>query len=193
MSHGIGTQNHGCAAVENGRRCGGKVEASAPLGLCRQHLLAAYEWVVGEVGVTDALPAPCVACGSRLGVRYPSAWLCAVCEWRMGEHPDDDLLAARVDVVYYIRFRDRIKIGTSGNPRGRLGQLRYDELLAFERGDRSLEQRRHAQFAAHRVGGEWFAAHDALEQHVRVLSAGVGDPWDQHRRWVSEKIALGRW
>ncbi|PPG99701.1 ATPase, partial [Rathayibacter sp. AY1H3] len=30
----------------------------------------------------------------------------------------------RVDVVYYIRFGERIKIGTSGNPRQRLHRLR---------------------------------------------------------------------
>ena len=43
-----------------------------------------------EFGVTDVLPSPCLACGSRLGVRYPSGWLCAICEWRVGELPDGD-------------------------------------------------------------------------------------------------------
>ena len=41
-----------------------------------------------NTGVTDALPSPCRLCGSRLGVRYPSAWLCAVCDWRHGELVD---------------------------------------------------------------------------------------------------------
>jgi hypothetical protein len=186
-----------CAIVDTaGRGCDTTVDASAPLNLCTRHLLTAYEWVVGEVGVTDVLPSPCMACGSRLGVRYPSGWLCAVCEWKAGDRPDDDWLTVRVDVVYYIRSRDRIKIGTSANPRGRLAQLRYDELLAFERGDRRLEQRRHAQFGARRAGGEWFESHDALTEHIRGLSAGVEDPWAQHRLWLSEKIALGgrsRW
>ena len=35
---------------------------------------------------------------------------------------------------------DRIKIGTSGNPRGRLGQIWHDELLAFERGGALVNQ-----------------------------------------------------
>jgi hypothetical protein len=131
-----------------------------------------------------------MACGSRLGVRYPSGWLCAICEWRVGESPDGHA-PARVDVVYYLRFRDRIKIGTSANPRSRLAQLRYDDLLAFEPGDRDVEQRRHLQFAVDRFpGSEWFAASPALDAHVAVLAAGVDDPWHRYARWVSQSIAL---
>jgi hypothetical protein len=159
------------------------------LPLCHEHLVAAYERVAADVGVTDALPGPCAACGSRLGVRYPSGWLCAVCEWRWGEVPEGNA-AVRVDVVYYLRWRDRIKIGTSANPRGRLAQLRHDELLAFERGDRTLEQRRHREFATSRLGGEWFAADDALIAHVAQVAAGVDDPWSLLARWRSEAAAL---
>jgi len=171
-------------------RCGRPIVVAAGLGLCEEHLLRASEWVAGEAGVTDVLPSPCPACGSRLGVKWPSGWLCAVCEWRLHEHPDPDARPVRVDVVYYIRSRGRIKIGTSANPRSRLGQLHYEELLAFERGDRRLEQQRHQQFAAHRAGREWFDEHDALLAHIDVLRAGATDPWDQHRRWLSEAAAL---
>ncbi len=123
------------------------VDPGTPLGLCREHLLEAHDWVARDVGVTDLLPSPCRACGSRVGVRYPSGWICAECEWRVGDVPDDELDRPRVEVVYYIRWRDQIKIGTSINPRMRLAALPHDEVLAFERGGRSLEQRRHAQFA----------------------------------------------
>lgn len=185
-----------CAIIsESGLACAEPVVPGAPVNLCAQHLLDAHDWVAREVGITDTLPSPCLACGSRLGVRYPSGWLCAICEWRVGEIPDRDASEAvvRVDVVYYLRFRDRIKIGTSGNPRQRLAGLRYDELLAFERGDRALEQRRHAQFASHRLSRtEWFEVHDALAEHIRILSAGVDDPWSRHRLWLSERLALGR-
>lgn len=141
-------------------------------------------------GATDLLPSPCRACGSRLGVRWPSGWLCAICEWTWGEEPSGTV-DTRVDVVYYLRWRDRIKIGTTGNPRSRLAALTFDELLAFERGDRIREQRRHAQFAEHRFeGSEWFSAHDALLDHVASVSAGVDDPWALYARWVSEKVAL---
>ncbi|GAB3143563.1 GIY-YIG nuclease family protein [Marisediminicola antarctica] len=185
-----------CAiASETGGACSAPVAPGAPLNLCTQHLLAAHDWVAREVGVTDTLPSPCLACGSRLGVKYPSGWLCAICEWKVGEILDDESsgIGARVDVVYYLRFRDRIKIGTSGNPRQRLAALRYDELLAFERGDRVLEQRRHAQFAAHRIlRSEWFEVHDALVAHIRILRDGVEDPWSQHTLWLSQRLALGR-
>ncbi|TPW76670.1 GIY-YIG nuclease family protein [Schumannella soli] len=146
------------------------------------------------------MPAPCVACGSRLGVRYPSGWLCAVCEWRHGEFPDDlgerGGRPLRLDVVYYLRVAeagggDRFKIGTSGNLGQRMQQLWHDELVAIERGDRHRERARHAQFAATRFGTtEWFARSDELDAHVAALSAGVDDPWLLHARWRSEALAL---
>ncbi|MEF2977110.1 GIY-YIG nuclease family protein [Subtercola sp. YIM 133946] len=179
------------ARLEGEQACTEPAAAGSSLNLCLRHLFAAYDEVAGEVGVTDALPSPCLACGSRLGVRYPSGWLCAVCEWKAGDVADGDLVAPRVDVVYYVRAGTRIKIGTSAGPRARLAQLHIDELLGFERGDRSLEQRRHAQFAAFRVpGSEWFDTHAALLEHIAVVSAGVDDPWRLYHRWVSEAAAL---
>jgi hypothetical protein len=178
--------------LEPGVPCGEPVAQGSPLPLCLGHLLDAHDFIADDVGVTDLLPSPCVACGSRLGVRYPSGWLCAICEWRVGDAADpEDVAAVRVDVVYYLRFRDRIKIGTSANPRQRLASLRHDELLAFEPGDRALEQHRHAQFAAHRLErSEWFAVNDALADHIAVLSAGVEDPWSLYALWRSQRLAL---
>jgi hypothetical protein len=171
--------------------CALPTEAGAPVALCAAHLGLAHDWVAREDGVVDALPSPCPVCGSRLGVRLPSAWLCAACEWRHGEVPDGELGPPRVEVVYYIRFGDRLKIGTSANPRQRLHRVRHEELLAFERGGRSLEQHRHAQFAAERLERtEWFARSPALDRHVETVRAGEPDPWATHRRWVSEALAL---
>ena len=113
----------------------------APLGLCREHLLEAHDWVAGDVGATDLLPVAVPRVRIAVGVRYPSGWICAECEWRVGDVPDDELDRPRVEVVYYIRWRDQIKIGTSVNPRLRLASIPHDEVLAFERGGRSLEQR----------------------------------------------------
>ncbi|MGW8433363.1 MULTISPECIES: GIY-YIG nuclease family protein [Curtobacterium] len=175
------------------------------LPLCPEHLGLAAEAVEAGAasgaasglvsGVEDVLPGPCPACGSRLGVRYASGMLCAVCEWRWGEVPDGDLAPPRVDVVYYLRqrddFGDRIKIGTTANPRQRLAAVPHQELLAFERGDRTLERRRHAAFAADRFAGtEWFRTTPALLDHVDVVAAGVPDPWVLHARWRSEALAL---
>lgn len=182
-----------CGAALNGaKRCSAPVDVGAPVNLCTGHLLAAHEWVAHEFGVTDTLPSPCRACGSRLGVKYPSGWLCAICEWKVGDTPDDDAVAdVRVDVVYYIRFGNRIKIGTSANPRRRLAGLRHDELLAFERGNRQVEQRRHAQFAEYRIlRTEWFDINEALTRHIGVLGGGIDDPWSRYALWLSEYRAL---
>lgn len=179
------------ALAANGRPCREPADAESKLGLCVDHLLEAHDWIAREVGITDVLPWPCLACGSRLGVRYPSGWLCAICEWRMGDIPEAAELDDRVEVVYYLRFGDRIKIGTSGNPRSRLAQLRYEELLAFERGGRATEQKRHLQFGEYRYpGSEWFRSHEALAEHIAGLAAGVEDPWQQYYRWRSERAAL---
>ncbi|CAN5122380.1 hypothetical protein BH11ACT4_BH11ACT4_17320 [soil metagenome] len=171
--------------------CGRGIEPDAPLALCTHHLLAAYDWVGGQYGVSDMLPSPCVACGSWLGVRYPSGWLCGVCEWRVGAIPDIEVSAPGVDVVYYIRFGEQVKIGTSATPRSRIASLPHDEVLAFERGGRRLEQRRHEQFAEHRIPRtEWFHRHPALDEHVAELGLGVDDPWAQYDRWVSRNLGL---
>ncbi|MBO0090254.1 GIY-YIG nuclease family protein, partial [Listeria monocytogenes] len=82
----------------------------------------------------------------------------------------------------------RIKIGTTANPAQRFASLPHDEVLAFERGDRALEQRRHAQFAPLRIPGtEWFETDDLLWAHVAALR--TGDPWLLLARWRSEAAA----
>ena len=181
----------GCVLPDDDGQTCGRETGESPFPLCRTHVAVVAEWAEGSWGVTDLLPAPCAACGSRVGVRYPSGWVCAACEWRVGDVLDDGLPPPRVDVVYYLRFRDRIKIGTTANPRQRLARIWHDEVLAFERGDRLVERRRHEQFADSRLDrSEWFEAAPELEQHVGRLAAGVGDPWALYARWLGEAAAL---
>lgn len=162
----------------------------APVALCVEHLALAAEWADREWGVVDLLPSPCLACGSRLGRRYPSGWLCARCESAYGEVPDDDLVPPRIDIVYYLRHGDRVKIGTTTNPRQRFAAIWHEELLAIERGDRHRERARHEQFAAERFGrSEWFQASPALLEHIGIVAGGV-DQWDRFARWSSEAAAL---
>lgn len=137
--------------------------------------------------MTHALPGPCALCGGDAGIRNEDLWCCAACGWRYGDVPDADLPLPRVDVVYYIRFDERVKIGTSSNPRRRLSALRHDELLAFERGGRSLEQQRHRDFASVREGGEWFTLTAALRAHVSHLRH-EGEPWVLYARWLSAAL-----
>jgi hypothetical protein len=175
----------------DGRPCPHPAEPGAPLALCATHLRAAHDWVERGVGVADLLPGPCLACGSRVGLRYPSGWICASCEWRVGDIPDAELAETTVEVVYYLRFDDRIKIGTTANPRRRIAALPHDEVLAFELGGRSLEARRHAQFSGHRIPGtEWFEANEPLLALVAELRDGVDDPWSRYALWRSRAIAL---
>jgi hypothetical protein len=137
----------------------------------------------------DALESPCRLCGSLDGLRARDGWECAVCGWRVGEYIDPDLPLPRVDVVYYLRFGDRVKIGTTGNPRQRFAALRHEELLAFEPGDRTVEHRRHVEFADDRLGtSEWFELSPRLSAHIAALAAGR-DPWQVHARWLAEALA----
>ncbi len=173
-----------------GRPCG-RETGTSPFPLCLAHAAEVAEWADGEVGHCDVLPGGCRVCGSRLGVRYPSGWVCAACEWRVGDVLDDDVPPPRVDVVYYLRFQDRIKIGTTANPQQRLRRIWHDEVLAFERGDRLVEHRRHGEFDHLRRGrSEWFDSAPDLLAHVAGLAAGVDDPWARYARWLGEAVAL---
>jgi hypothetical protein len=170
--------------------CDAMRSEDVPLPLCETHFAVAADWSSRTQGVTDLLPSACLACGSRIGARYPSGWVCAVCEWRYGDVPDSDVAPPRVDVVYYLRNGDRVKIGTTANPRQRFAAIWHEEVMAFERGDRRRERYRHEQFAADRLGGsEWFDLTPAIAEHVDIV-AGGRDPWDVYARWMSEAVAL---
>jgi hypothetical protein len=140
------------------------------------------------------LERPCRVCGARSGLRTPTGWVCAVCGWRVGEYVDPDLPLPRIHVVYYLRLDERVKIGTTVNPRQRFAALRVgvagaEELLAFEPGDRTVERRRHVEFADDRLGtSEWFALSPALHAHIEALADGH-DPWHVHARWLAEALA----
>ena len=124
-----------------------------------------------------------------LGIRRPTGWICGVCEWAVGAYIDPDLPPPRIDVVYYLRLGASIKIGTTYNPRQRFAALPHDEVLAFERGGRELEQQRHLEFAADRLGtSEWFGLSRHLRSHITRLAAGR-DAWDAHARWLSTELS----
>ncbi|MEU4015718.1 GIY-YIG nuclease family protein [Microbacterium sp. NPDC028030] len=133
------------------------------------------------------LPGPCPLCASTSGTRTDDAWYCGLCGWRYGDAPDPELPLPRVDVVYYIRFDRRVKIGTSRRPRQRLSSIRHHEVLAFEQGGHALEQQRHREFAALREGGEWFTYTGEVRTHVAELRR-AGDPWSLYARWFSTAL-----
>jgi hypothetical protein len=137
----------------------------------------------------EVLEWPCRLCGSLGGARSTDGLACTVCGWIVGEYIDPELPLPRVDVVYYLRRGGSVKIGTTFNPRQRFAALRHDEVLAFELGDRVVEQQRHAEFAADRLGtSEWFEFTPRLRAHVAAL-AGGRDPWQVHARWLADALA----
>lgn len=111
-----------------------------------------------------------------------------MCGWRVGDYIDPELPLPRLDVVYYLRFGERVKIGTTFNPRQRFAALRHEEVMAFERGDRTVERRRHREFADERLGtSEWFALTPRLRAHIDALASG-SDPWHVHARWMADAL-----
>lgn len=138
-------ENSGCAHLGNtGIACGGTVPKGSPVDLCRSHLISAYRFIQEElVGVNQSTVVP--------GMRPVS-------------ETDE-----RQSLVYYLRFRDRIKIGTTADLKHRLIALPHDEILALEPGGMQLERARHAQFDEHRVRGEWFRLAEPLIDHARQL------------------------
>lgn len=84
-------------------------------------------------------------------------------------------------MVYYVRIRDYVKIGVTGNLSHRMLNLRagLDQLLAAEPGGRDLERRRHREFAEERHGRrEDFDLSDRLKQHIAITRMTHGDPMD---------------
>lgn len=97
-------------------------------------------------------------------------WLIEDAASRVGPPPRPDTKHA---VIYYVRFGDRVKIGTTTNIRQRMASIPHDEVLATELGSYDLEKQRHAQFAdlRHTKRGEWFRYEGALVDHIASLTA----------------------
>jgi hypothetical protein len=95
----------------------------------------------------------------------------------------------RVRCVYYIRFAERVKIGTTTDLYGRMSVLPHDELLAIEPGDHAQEHLRHLQFRAIRTTGEWFIPNSELRVHVTQIRQVHGNPAEAWNRWKKQRIA----
>lgn len=94
---------------------------------------------------------------------------CDLCDERIRE------MAEECEMVYYVRFGDRVKIGTTKNLRQRLTVVPHDEVMATEPGGPHVERQRHKQFAhlqirkgSHR---EWFTLTPELADHIAVVRA----------------------
>lgn len=81
------------------------------------------------------------------------------------------------DAVYYIKFRDVIKIGTSQNAMARIADLPCEEILGLEPGGIKIERERHRQFAETRVLKEWFLDEPGLRAHIAEMNT-------ERREWA---------
>lgn len=82
-----------------------------------------------------------------------------------------ELRTERTGLVYYMRMGSLVKIGTSTNLAARCRSLNPEEVLTVESGGYPLEQRRHGEFSALRVHGEWFRLEDPLVPYIQLLQA----------------------
>lgn len=171
-----------CVARSRGARCLATPQTSDPVPLCKPHLKdmqvafglikpedadeyllrrAAAEWAAIEPG--DIKENYLAALADRRARESAEAHRRMVANL-----PKGGLIPAS-SVVYYIQFGDRIKIGTTTSLERRLAELPHDELLATESGGVQTERRRHEQFEAYRLLGEWFEMGEELVDHINEL------------------------
>lgn len=189
--------------MPNGSDCWRSPEPDGYAGICTEHMQAVAKAWVGDIIQRQR----CNGCG-----RYTFAWdrvarvkVCTEC-LNVIVFPETDLerhLGARessipdrkrhprTDVVYYLAFGDRIKIGTTSNLPTRLRALPVDELLAIEPGNESRERQRHATFQQSLVPGqqEWFRRTDDLVTHISTVRAKFGPPMGAWRAWSTRAAA----
>jgi hypothetical protein len=79
-----------------------------------------------------------------------------------------------IELVYYMRRADWIKIGTTRNLPARMRALRPGEVLAIEPGGRDIEHGRHRMFREFNVadapGTEWFHVAPRLMEHIELMA-----------------------
>lgn len=113
-----------------------------------------------------------------------------------------DILGSRLaenSKVYFIRCGSQVKIGRSGNPQRRLGEIRSgrgvviahglrpseSQLIYESPGHADEEAELHRRFKAYRTDGEWFRIEGELEEYIQSLETrrvrgGMGAPFS-HR------------
>lgn len=81
-------------------------------------------------------------------------------------------IGQRDGVVYFVRFRDLIKVGFTTNMLSRMGSIPHEEILGTAPGTMADEKRCHAAFKHLRVSGEWFRP----EPELLAFIADVASP-----------------
>lgn len=159
------TPARGCAGYNEGKPCDStRLVRELPIDLCETHagefMRALYRAVTGTECDGEELEDE-------------------IADTVMAWHERLVLAGARPQVesyVYYLRFSDRIKIGTTADWSHRLaGGVPYDEVLAREPGSYELERFRKLQFRHLRIRGEWFRPETELLEHIAVVRESHAD------------------
>lgn len=79
--------------------------------------------------------------------------------------------------VYFIRFRDRVKIGWTGNLKTRMSNVPHSEILHTQPGTRADERRCHVAFAHLRDHGEWFRPGRDLIDFIVEIGGDIPVDW----------------
>ena len=195
-----GRRRPACRTVPTHRRIDASCRRRMPRPACRRTRRSRSASVISRSratgrAVSSASPtccrrrAGCAARGSACATRPAGSARSA--NGATASSSTHELPPPRVDVVYYLRYGDRVKIGTSANPRQRVAAIWHEDLLAFERGDRRARASppravRRRAIRAHRVVP---ALRTAARAHRRRPRRRRG-PWDRYTRWMSELTAL---
>lgn len=159
--------------TRSGRDCDRPVAPDSPVPICPRHLREAYLYVRDLIAAADP---------ESLSVEDEKAEAVKLPKPPETADPADC-------VVYYIRFGDRIKIGTTRNVWKRVRAIPVDRILATEPGSYELERERHEQFGEFRHGNtEWFRDCPEIRQHINALRREYGDPVDI--RWPQSGATL---
>lgn len=82
-------------------------------------------------------------------------------------------------VVYFIRFRDAVKVGTTTDLITRMSELPWEEVVGIAPGGIHCEVKHHRNLRPYRIHGEWF-------EMTNEVAAYIGRVNDDHSDWYSE-------
>jgi hypothetical protein len=163
-----------CVATHQDEPCRFRPAADAPLPLCEEHYastgLKDLKWW------TNATPPEIEQRVTRL---FQERWAeYMAIEYGTYEPADPEALE-RTGVVYFIKSRDLVKIGTTTDLLKRMAafSVPHITLLATEPGYKRRERELHLQFADLRVNRrEWFRLAPPLTDYIDTIRARHGLP-----------------
>lgn len=79
-------------------------------------------------------------------------------------------------VVYFIRFRDAVKVGTTTDLSKRMNELPWEEIIGIAPGGIHAEVQHHRNLRPYRIHGEWFELTDEVDAYIRRVNG-------EHATW----------